>query len=154
MLFKSKQTLKTMKKQFTLTIFVILMLCYAQTSTAQDLGNMLSTIANGIKPEAFKGGWSKIKDQWLKDIVNLDPSNLQQAGKSVTELVSNLKGDAFNPDMKGLKKDLLGNLANLSSPGKLGETLNSLVSGLNPNMLTSDFLSKKGDLLNGLKMLN
>lgn len=150
----SKQTLKTMKKQFTLAIFGILMLGYAQTSTAQDLGGMLSTIANGIKPEAFKGSWSKIKDQWLKDVVNLDPSNLQQSGKSLTELVSNLKGSAFNPDMKGLKQDLLGNLANLSSPEKLGETLNSLVSGLNPNMLTNDFLSKKGDLLNGLKMLN
>jgi hypothetical protein len=139
-----------MKTRFLLTSLMILFLGFAQ---AQDFGGMLTSIANGIKPEAFKGGWSKMKDKWLADAATLDPTNLKGSGDQIAGLVKNLKGSAFSPDAKGLQKDLLGNLANLSSPGKLGETLSSLVSGLDPSMLTSDFLSKKDGILSGLKML-
>lgn len=141
-----------MKTRFTRTIALVLILGFYNAQT-QDLGSMLTSIANGIKPEAFKSGWAKNKDKWLKDAASLSTSDLQKSGKQVGDLVKNLKDEAFSADAKGLKKDLLGNLTNLSSVSKLGETLGSLVSGLDPKMLTSDFLSKKESILGGLKML-
>ena len=141
-----------MKTPFTLTIAFVLILGL-QHSQAQTLGSMLTSIANGIKPEAFKSGWAKNKDRWLKDSESLTTSDLQRSGKQVEDLVKNLKDEAFIADAKGLKKELLETLTNLDSVSKLGETLSSLVSGLDPSMLTSDFLSKKESIVGGLKML-
>jgi len=141
-----------MKTRFTLTtvLFLTLGFCSAQT---QDLGSMLASIANGIKPEAFKSGWAKNKDKWLADVVGLSANDLQKSGKQVGDLVKNLKDEAFSADAKDLKKELTANLTKLDSVSKLGETLSSLVSGLNPGMLTNDFLVKKDSILGGLKML-
>jgi hypothetical protein len=143
---------KAMKTRFTFTIVLVLILGFYH-SQAQDLGGILTSIANGIKPEAFKDGWAKNKDKWLKDAEGLTTTDLKKSGKQVGDLVKNLKDEAFTADGKGLKKDLLTNLTNLSSSSKLGETLSSLVSGLKPEMLTSDFLSKKDGILGALKML-
>ena len=141
-----------MKTRFTLTIVLVLILGFYHAQS-QDLGSMLTSIANGIKPEGFKNGWAKSKDKWLKETAGLSATDLQKSGKQVGDLVKNLKDEAFSDDAKGLKKDLLANLTNLTSVSKLGETLSSLVSGLNPSMLTSDFLSKKDSIVGGLKML-
>jgi hypothetical protein len=143
---------KTMKTRFTLTIVLVFILGFSQAQT-QDLGSMLTSIANGIKPEGFKSGWAKSKDKWLQDAASLSTTDLQKSAKQVGDLVKNLKDEAFSADAKGLKKDLLANLTNLDSVSKLGETLSSLVSGLNPDMLTNDFLAKKDTILGGLKML-
>ena len=111
-----------MKTRFTFTIVLVLILGFNHAQT-QDLGSMLTSIANGIKPEAFKSGWAKNKDKWLKDAASLTTADLQKSGKQVGDLVKNLKDEAFSTDAKGLKKDLLTNLTNLTSASKLGETL-------------------------------
>jgi len=141
-----------MKTRFALTFVLVLILGFYHAQ-AQDLGSMLTSIANGIKPEACKSGWVKNKDKWLKDVEGLGANDLQKSGKQIGDLVRNLKDEAFSADAKDLKKDLLANLTNLDSVSKLGETLSSLVSGLNPDMLTNDFLAKKDSILGGLKML-
>lgn len=141
-----------MKLRLTLTIALALVLGFSHAQTP-DLGSMLTSIANGIKPEAFKGAWAKNKDKWLSDVAGLRASDLQKSGKQVGELLKNLKDEAFSADAKDLKKELTANLLKLDSASKLGETLSSLVSGLNPDMLTSDFLAKKDSILGGLKML-
>ena len=136
-----------MKTRFTLTIALVLILGYCSAQT-QDLGSMLTSIANGIKPEAFKSGWAKNKDKMAEGCrESLTANDLQKSGKQVGDLVKNLKDEAFSADAKDLKKELLANLTNLDSVSKLGETLSSLVSGLDPSMLTSDFLSKKESIL-------
>ena len=53
-----------MKTRFTLTIVLVFILGFSQAQT-QDLGSMLTSIANGVKPEGFKSGWAKNKDKWL-----------------------------------------------------------------------------------------
>jgi len=141
-----------MKTRFTLTVVLVLFLGFHHAQT-QDLGSILTSIANGIKPEGFKSGWAKNKDKWLKDAVSLNATDLQKSGKQIGDLVKNLKDEAFSADAKDLKKDLLESLTNLDSVSKLGETLGSLVSGLDPSMLTSDFLAKKESILGSLKML-
>jgi hypothetical protein len=141
-----------MKTCFTLTIFLVLILGFHHAQS-QDLGSMLTSIANGIKPEGLRSAWAKNKDKWLKDAEGLTASELQKSGKLVGDLIKNLKDEAFSADAKDLKKDLQTNLTNLDSVSKLGETLSSLVSGLNPDMLTSEFLAKKDSILGGLKML-
>lgn len=141
-----------MKAHLTLAFVFVLSLGF-HPGHSQDLGSILTTIADGIKPEAFKGGWAKNKDKWLKEGANLSAADLSSAGKQVGDLVKNLRDEAFSADAKGLKKELLASQTNLSSTSNLGETLSSLVSGLNPDMLTSDFLSKKESILGALKML-
>ena len=117
----------------------------------QDIGNLLTSVADGIKPEAFKGGWEKASGDWKDKVANLDPSNLENVTGLVGTLMGSLKGSAF---LDGAKKEIMKQLGNVSSVADLKGLFTSLVSGLNPSMLTDEFLSKKDMLMQGLEMIN
>ena len=117
----------------------------------QDIGNLLTSVADGIKPEAFKGGWEKASGDWKDKVANLDPSNLENVTGLVGTLMGSLKGSAF---LDGAKKEIMKQLGNVSSVADLKGLFTSLISGLNPSMLTDEFLSKKDMLMQGLEMIN
>jgi hypothetical protein len=118
---------------------------------SQDVGNILASVADGIKPEAFKGGWEKESGEWKDKVANLDPSKIENVTGSVSTLLGNLKGSAF---LDGAKKEIMKQLGNVSSMGDIKGLFSSLLSGLNPSMLKPEFLSKKDTLMQGLEMIN
>jgi hypothetical protein len=118
---------------------------------AQDVGNILASVADGIKPEAFKGNWDKVSGDWKDQVANLDPSNLENVTGSIGTLMGSLKDNAF---MDGAKKEIMKQLSNVGSLGDLKGLLTSLISGLNPSMLKPEFLAKKDTLMQGLELIN
>ncbi|MEK6481063.1 hypothetical protein WJR50_26205 [Catalinimonas sp. 4WD22] len=138
-----------MKTALTLlmTLFLLTSLTGVQ---AQDLGSMLTQIADGIKPEAFSGKFNKNKDEWKERAASLYPSDLSAVSDQVGGLLKGLKGNAL---AKGVKKDLLNGLANIGSLFDVGKLLSSLVKGINPSMLTGIFANNKDLLTRGLEML-
>jgi hypothetical protein len=118
------------------------------TAQSQDIGSMMTELAKGIKPEAFKGSFLKNQDDWLKKAGDLKMTDLSGASSQLASLVKGLKPAAFSGDAKGLKKDLLANLFNAGDPKKLLESVGSLVKGLDPSMLASGF--NKDSFLKGL----
>lgn len=138
-----------MRKLFGLLIALFL-LAAATESQAQDLGNMLTQIADGIKPEAFSGKFNKDKDEWKEKAASLDPSDMSAVTDQVGGLLKGLKSSALS---KGVKKSLMKQLLSAGSLSDVGGLLSSLVKGLKPSMLTGALASNKGMLTKGLEML-
>jgi hypothetical protein len=137
----------------TIVLFASLFIIALSYSSikAQDVGSILASVADGIKPEAFKGGWEKASGDWKDKVSNLDPSNIEDVTGSVSTLLGNLKGSAF---LDGAKKEIMKQLGNVSSMGDIKGLFSSLISGLDPSMLKPEFLSKKDALMQGLEMIN
>lgn len=140
-----------MKTMIAFFVGMFLFVASYSALQAQDLGNLLASVADGIKPEAFKGSWDKMSGEWKEKVANLDPSNLESVTESVSALVGSLKNSAF---IEGAKKNLMSELGNVSSMADVKGLVTSLISGLNPSMLTEEFLSKKDSLMKGLEMIN
>ena len=134
---------------FFASLFII---AFSYTSIkAQDVGNILASVADGIKPEAFKGGWEKASGDWKDKVANLDASKTEDVTSAVSSLLGNLKGSAF---LDGAKKGIMKQLGDVSNMGDIKGLFSSLISGLNPSMLKPEFLSKKDSLMQGLEMIN
>src|SRR5690606_26029714 len=105
-----------MKTMIVFFAGMLLMVASYTVVQAQDVGNILASVADGIKPEAFKGKWDKEGDEWKDKVANLDPSNIENVTGLVGSLLGNLKGSAF---LDGAKKEILKQLGNVSSVGDL-----------------------------------
>ena len=136
-------------KRLTLLLFTF---CLSYMSVqSQDISSMMTDLAKGIKPEAFKGSFLKNQDDWLGKAADLNMDDLGGVSEQFSGLVKGLKPSAFSPDAKGLSKDLLSNLKNIGDPKKLLESVGSLVNGLDPSMFASGF--NKDAFLKGLSGL-
>jgi len=140
-----------MKTMITFFVGMFLFVASYSALQAQDIGNVLASVADGIKPEAFKGNWDKMSGDWKDKVTNLDPSNLENVTGLVSTLMGSLKSSAF---LDGAKKEITKQLGNVGSVGDLKGLFTSLISGLNPSMLKPEFLSKKDALMQGLEMIN
>jgi hypothetical protein len=138
-----------MKTMISVIVFLFLVAPVAEAQM-QDLGNVLTQIADGIKPEAFSGKFNKNKDEWKDKVSSMDASDLSSVTSQVGGLLKGLKGSA----LAGVgKKDLLKQLTNVSSISDVGGLLSSLVKGLDPSMLTDAFASSRDSLSDKLEML-
>jgi len=135
----------------TLSVIVVLFLfSFSAQAQMQDLSNVLTQIADGVKPEAFSGKFNKNKDEWKEQVASMDASDLSAVTSQVGGLLKGLKGSA----LAGVaKKELLKGLANVNSLSDIGGLLSSLVKGLDPSMLTEAFASNRDSLTDKLDML-
>lgn len=112
---------------------------FTYSTNAQDLGSLMTTLADGIKPEAFKGNWAKDKEEWTSTVKSLDADDVIGAGKSLSSLIGYLKGSAFKSDAHGLKPNLLKGLAGSNDLKSIYSSMGSLVKGLDPSKLKDSF---------------
>jgi hypothetical protein len=136
-----------MKTTLTLLLMSFLFLGFSSNAKAQGIKEAIAKIADGIKPEAFKGKWAKTSDEWKNKLMQLDETDTAGLTSSITTLAKNLKGNAFGP---GAKKELMTSLMG-GGDKNIGALLTSLVTGLKPEMLTDNLLDQKEKLLDGLK---
>jgi hypothetical protein len=131
----------------TLKIFLAVLIMAPITAHAQDLSNMLTEIADGIKPEAFTQEFADNKADWTQAASTLDADDMTAVNDQVGSLVKGLKGSAFQ---KGAHKDILKQLGGLGNMSDVGGLLTSLVNGLDPSMLTGALAGDKASVLQGL----
>ena len=136
-----------MKTTLAFMFMSILFLGFASHSQAQDIKEAMAMLADGIKPEAFKGKWAKTSADWKKNLSGLELNDMDGLTSSLTGLVKNLKGSAF---ADGAKKELMTSLLG-GGTKNIGSLLASTVSGLKPEMLTDNLLEQKEKLLDGVK---
>ena len=139
-----------MKTSFSFILVIFLTASLNQVQ-AQDFSNILTQVTEGIKPEAFTKKFLKNKDEWKDKVASTASSNLPAVTKQVGSLVKGLKKSTL---AKGVKKELLKKLGNISNLSEVGSLVSSLVKGISPAMLTDSFASNKDTLLNGLEQLN
>ncbi|MEM8965068.1 MAG: hypothetical protein AAGE93_01520 [Bacteroidota bacterium] len=138
-----------MKAVFSVIIFLFLVAPVAEAQM-QNISSALTQIADGIKPEAFKGKFNKNKEEWKEEVASMDASNLSAVTDQVGGLLKGLKGSA----LAGVaKKELLQSLLSAGSLSDIGSMLSSLVKGLDPSMLTDSFASNRDTLTDALQML-
>lgn len=112
---------------------------FTYSTNAQDLGSLMTTLADGIKPEAFKKSWNKNKDEWISKAKSLDANDVIGAGQSLSGLIGGLKGSAFKSDARGLKANLMKGLMSGGDASSILSSMGSLVKGLDPSMLKDSF---------------
>lgn len=96
-----------------LTLFLaIFLFTGVRTAIAQAAKEILSQVADGIKPEAFTAKFNKNKSKWTDAVSSLDPGDVSGMKKQLGKLVGGLSPDA----LEGLSKsDLLGQVKNLTN---------------------------------------
>ena len=152
-----------MKTKLTLVLFLALMVAgklQAQMTAvdaansvagSSDFGSIISNIANGIKPEAFKDSWNSSKTGWMDKLKSVKVGDIPAYGKLAGELVSNLKSSSFS---KGFDvKSLLSSLNSSKDGSSLAGSLSSLTKGLDKSALTDDFAKNMDTFNAGLDMM-
>jgi len=115
-----------------------------------NLGSILNTFADGIKPEAFKGKFTDDLDGWKEQSKGIDGLDVKSFKDQMKGLIGGLKGKAFEEVSRG---NLLKQLIGVNGLPGMKEMLSSLISSLNPEMLTDDFNNQKSMILETLNKL-
>lgn len=115
------------------------------------IGNVLGSLAGGIKPDAFLKGWSGLKGDWTKNLSSI--ADVAGASKSIGTLVKNLKPSALTDAFKKTQGDWTKKLTGAKSMSDIGSSLSGLVNGIKPDKLTKEFKDNKDTYLKGLSML-
>ncbi len=121
----------------------------AQKETA-NLGSVMNAVADGIHPDALKGKFSKDFEKWKEASKGIDGLDVKSFKDQMGGLIGGLKGKAFDGVSKG---DLLRDLVGVNGLAGMKEMLSSLISGLDPEMLTDSFKENKDSILNTLNNL-
>lgn len=124
-------------------------LSQAQSETA-NLGAIINSIADGIHPDAFKGKFSDDMENWKNASKGIDGLDVRSFKDQLGALIGGLKGKAFDETSRG---ELLTELTGVNGLAGMKEVLNSLVSGLDPDLLKEDFKENKDNILNSLNNL-
>jgi len=135
-------------------LFLIALICMAPVIQAQDseqnLGSIINSMAEGIKPEAYKGKFTDDLENWKESSRGIGGLDVKNFKNQLGGLINGLKGKAFDGVSRG---DLLKQLAGVNGKAGMKDLLNSVVSGLDPEMLTDDFKENKESLLDRLNQL-
>jgi hypothetical protein len=115
-----------------------------------DLGSIMNSVADGIKPEAYKGKFADDLSDWKEASKGIDGLDAGIFRSQLGGLIGGLKGKAFDGISKG---DLLKQLAGVNGLAGMKDVLGSLISGLNPDMLMDAFKGNKDKILGALNKL-
>jgi hypothetical protein len=118
-------------------------------ASSSDFGSTLSTLANGIKPEAFTNAFNKAG--WLEKLKSIKVGDIPSYGKMAGELVSGLKSSSF---MKGFDvKKLTNSLIGSKDAGSLAGSISDLTKNLDKSVFTDDFAKNMDTFNSGLDMM-
>jgi len=117
------------------------------------MGNLLGTLVNGIKPNAFTSGKSAKKDL-VSQISGTKTSDYLQYASLAGQLAGMLKSTSFLPDWAIKKDGVLDQLQTAGSIADVAGGVGSLVGMLNPSSLTSGFKKKQSTWSTALNALS
>lgn len=135
-----------------LVLFLALSFIVPNTSWSADLGlgDIINQVTDGIKPEAFKGKFAGDMDSWKETTSALGVDDVDAAKAQLGGLLGGLKGSAFS---SGAKSQLMTKLAGINGIDGIKDFLGSMLSGLNPAMLTDKLLGNKDMLMGAIGKL-
>jgi hypothetical protein len=111
-------------------------------------GNLLSQIAGGIVPTAFKSNMGAQKTSLLGKLGKV--SSLSQTGQSLGQLIGLIKPTAFKSGFAAKIPSLISTANKAASLASIGKTASSLLGGLKNESMTSGLLGQKATLLTTL----
>jgi hypothetical protein len=136
------------------TLLFISLIFLAPLIQAQEdemsLGSIMNSVADGIKPEAYKGKFADDLGNWKEASKGIDGLDAGSFKSQLGGLSGGLTGKAFDGVSKGA---LLKQLAGVNGLAGMKDLLSSLISGLNPEMLTDAFKGNKDKILGALNNL-
>lgn len=122
-----------------------------QAMPTGGVGNILGSLAGGIKPDGFLKGWSGLKGDWTKNLGSI--KDVAGASKSLGSLFKNIKPSALTDVFKKSQSDWLSKLSGAKSMTDIGSSISSLTNGIKPDKLTKEFNDNKDTFLKGLSLL-
>lgn len=148
-------------KRYFLLLFLLVSFCsatYAQLPNANapavgkaaNIGQLLTQVVSGIKPDAFTSSWGTDKANWMQQVQSV-ASDAKGIAGSVTSLAGYIKPDLFK---EGTTAQSIANIAQsvTSLPDAAG-LLKTFEGGLKPEAFTSDWQGQRNNWQNALNML-
>lgn len=118
------------------TFLAIALLFSATALVAQsdNLGSILTETVDGISEDAFKNRFDR--EEWKAGVAKLGFYDIADAKSSLSEMVRDMKGRAFENRSKG---DVVRDILSVNNPDGIKEVLAKLLSSLKPDMLKEGF---------------
>jgi hypothetical protein len=111
-------------------------------------GTMLNLEAN-VKPSALSPGWSGLKSDWSKGIMN--SYDAKTTGKLIVQFESNVKPSAFSARWKKNRAQWINKCSSASGAAQLAPLLLQLESGITTGSFSQEWKTKKGEWVSRLK---
>src|SRR4030095_17022008 len=139
--------MKTKILILTLTLF------FVSITRAQDMGNLLGQIVNGVKTSAYNNGKDG-KNDIISQLNNVKSNDYLGYASVAGSLAGSLKEAAFLPDWATKKDGVLEKIQQAGSMADLAGGVLGVVGNLNPKSLTSGFKKNKSLVTSGLDILS
>src|SRR4030095_8101526 len=137
----------------TKILAVSLILFFTTTIGAQEMGNLLGQIANGVKTSSYTNGKTGKKDI-ISQLNNVKSGDYLGYASVAGSLAGSLKDAAFLPDWATKKAGVLEKIQQAGSMADVAGGLLGVVGNLNPKSLTSGFKNNKSLVTTGLDVLS
>lgn len=130
-----------------------LILFFASTAIAQDMGSLLGQVVNGVKTSSYSNGKSG-KNDIISQLNNVKGGDYLGYASVAGSLAGSLKDVAFLPDWATKKDGVLSSIQKAGSMADVAGGLLGVVGNLNPKSLTSGFKKNKTLVTSGLDILS
>lgn len=118
-----------------------------------NMGSLMGTMVNGIKPSAFMDGKTG-KNDIIKQLSGIDATDYLKYASVAGELAGVLKSTAFLPDWANKKDGILDQITNASSIANVAGGLVGMTSLLNPSSLTKGFKKNQNSWKSAMDVLS
>lgn len=117
--------------------FLAIALLFSSTALiaqSDNLGSILAETVDGISEDAFKNRFDR--EEWKAEVAKLGFYDIADAKSSLSEMVRDMKGRAFENRSKG---DVVRDILSVNNPDGIKEVLAKLLGSLKPDMLKEGF---------------
>jgi len=118
-----------------------------------NMGDVMGSLVNGIKPSAFDLG-SSGKTDLLNQLSGIPVTDYMKYATVAGELAGSLKGSSFLPSWASQKDGIMDQLTKAGSIAEVAGGVSGLLGNLDPSALTKSFKKKKGSITSALGILS
>ena len=118
-----------------------------------DIGSLMGTMVNGIKPSAFTSGKSG-KSDLISQLSGINATDYLKYASVAGELAGMLKGTSFLPSWASQKDGVLEKLQSAGSIADVAGGMGGLLGNLDPSALTKGFKKNKSSVSSALNVLS
>lgn len=122
-------------------------------SSQMNMGDVMGSLVNGIKPSAFDLG-STGKTDLLNQLSGVPVTDYLKYGAIAGELAGALKGSSFLPSWASQKDGIMDQLTKAGSIAEVAGGVSGLLGNLDPSSLTKGFKKKKSSITSALGILS
>lgn len=118
-----------------------------------NMGDVMGSLVNGIKPSAFDLG-SSGKNDLLNQLSGIPVTDYMKYATVAGELAGSLKGSSFLPSWASQKDGIMDQLTKAGSIAEVAGGVSGLLGNLDPSAFTKSFKKKKGSITSALGILS